>query len=212
MLILSLGIRQSRPRCCSSAVGERLCRYYHLTSHGRNILFNQKFVTLLEAAYDDVTSLTVALQDHDALVELFNPAATVYQRTTVQAAIAFGVRHLITNEFGLDTFNPSVTELPSAKAKVQAHFVLEGELEAAIASGKPGTLSLTSNFSGVWYDWAIRERKFWVNPATRTIVRFGSGDQNTSISRIALNGEAVVAILRKPERFKNRPAYFASHK
>ncbi|KAF5009958.1 hypothetical protein FDECE_3865 [Fusarium decemcellulare] len=31
------------------------------------------------------------------------------------------------------------------------------------------------------------------------------------MSRRALNGEALVAVLKNPERFLNRPAYFASH-
>ncbi|KAF2194386.1 NAD(P)-binding protein [Zopfia rhizophila CBS 207.26] len=170
-----------------------------------------KVVTTVEAAYDDISGLIAALCDHDALVEIFNPAATVHQRTIVRAALAAGIKHLITNEFGLDTFHPNITDLVSARFKVEAQRALEDELQTAITIGKPGTLSWTGIFSGVWYDWAIQEGKFWVNPATRTITRFGSGDQRTSISRAALNGEAVVAVLREPERFRNRPAYFASH-
>lgn len=182
---------------------------------GRGYNTNSKAATTKEAAYDSVSSLTAALRGQDALVEIFNPAATVHQRTIVRAALAAGIKHLITNEFGLDTFHPNITKLPSAEAKVQAQSVLEEvleeELQTAIASDKPAPLSWTGVFSGVWYDWAIREGKLWVDPGTRTIMRLGSGDQKTSISRIALNGEAVVAILREPERFRKRPAYFASH-
>jgi hypothetical protein len=125
--------------------------------------------------------------------------------------LAAGIKHLITNEFGFDTFNPNMRDLVAASVKVDAQRMLEDELQTGNANGKPGTLSWTGIFTGVWYDWTIREGKFWVNPATRTITRFGSGDQRTSISRVALNGEAVVAVLREPERFRNRPAYFASH-
>ncbi|KAF2232700.1 NAD(P)-binding protein [Viridothelium virens] len=178
---------------------------------GRGFTTGAKAVATREVAYDDLTGLTAALCDHDALVEIFNPAATVHQRTIVRAALAASIKHLVTNEFGLDTFHPNITKLPSAQAKVQAQSVLDEELESATASGKAVTLSWTGIFSGVWYDWAIREGKFWVDPATRTVTRFGSGDQKTSISRVALNGQAVVAVLREPERFRNRPAYFASH-
>lgn len=170
-----------------------------------------KVVSTVEAAYDDISGLTAVLRDHDALIEIFNPAATVHQRTIVQAALEAGIKHLITNEFGFDTFNPNTKDLVSAGFKLDAQRTLEDELQTSIANGKPPTLSWTGIFTGVWYDWAIREGKFWVNPATRTITRFGSGDQKTSISRVALNGEAVVAVLREPERFRNRPAYFASH-
>ncbi|KAI9712788.1 MAG: hypothetical protein M1820_001410 [Bogoriella megaspora] len=178
---------------------------------GRGVAVSSKAVETKEVAYDDLSGLTGALRDQEALVEIFNPAASVYQRTIIQAALAAGIEHLITNEFGLDTFNPNITKLPSAQVKVQAQQVLEEELQIAIAKGNSSPLAWTGIFSGVWYDWAIREGKFWVNPTTRTITRFGSGNQKTSISRTALNGEAVVAILREPERFRNRPAYFASH-
>ena len=164
-----------------------------------------------EIAYNDLTRLIIALRNQDAVVENFNPAALVHQRTIVRAALAAGIKHIVTNEFGLDTFHPKIGELPSAQVKVNAQAVLEEELQIAIANGKSTPLSWTGIFSGVWYDWAIRGGKFWVNPVTRTITRFGSGNQKTSISRAALNGEAVVTVLRAPERFKNRPAYFASH-
>ncbi|KAL9087668.1 MAG: hypothetical protein Q9165_006592 [Trypethelium subeluteriae] len=178
---------------------------------GRGFTASAEAVATREIAYDDLGGLTAALRGHDALVEIFNPAATVHQRTIVRAALAAGIKHLVTNEFGLDTFHPNISKLPSAQAKVQAQSMLVEELETAKASGKARPLSWTGIFSGVWYDWAIREGKFWVDPTTRTITRFGSGNQKTSISRIALNGEAIVAVLREPERFQNRPAYFASH-
>lgn len=89
--------------------------------------------------------------------------------------------------------------------------MLEEELHKAAMDGKPAPLAWTAIITSTWYDFAIRMGFFWLNPAKRTITRFGSGDQRTSISRIALSGEAVVAVLREPERFRNRPVYVASH-
>lgn len=43
------------------------------------------------------------------------------------------------------------------------------------------------------------------------ITRYGSGDQKVSLSRIETNAEAVVAVLRNPERYKDRPVYIADH-
>ncbi|KAF2101800.1 NAD(P)-binding protein [Rhizodiscina lignyota] len=177
----------------------------------KNDSTDSKAVTIKEAAYDDVSGLTAALQGQDALVEAFNPAASVHQRTIVRAALAAGIEHLITNEFGMDTFNPNVAEAPIGKPKALAQRALEEELQAAAANDKPVSLTWTGIITGVWYDWTIRTGLFWMNPTTRTITRYGSGNQRTSLSRLALTGEAVVAVLRNPEHFRNRPAYIASH-
>ena len=84
-------------------------------------------------------------------------------------------------------------------------------MKKAAVDGKPAPLAWTAIITSTWYDFAIKAGWFWLNPAKRTIIRSGSGNQRTSISRFAVNGDAVVAVLREPERFRNRPAYFASY-
>ncbi|TAQ89265.1 hypothetical protein B7494_g2402 [Chlorociboria aeruginascens] len=165
-------------------------------------------VRIKEASYDDGPGLIAALNGQDALIEAFNRAALVHQRTIVRAALAAGIKHLITNEFGLDTFNLNVAEYPPGQPKAYAQRVLEEELHTA---AEPVSLTWTGIINGVWYDFVIPAGLFWMNTTTRTITRYGSGDQKTSTSRMAVNGEAVVAVLREPERFRNRPAYFAGH-
>jgi nucleoside-diphosphate-sugar epimerase len=128
----------------------------------------------------------------------------------VRAALAAGVRHLVTSEFGLNTFHPNAAELPVLAAKLAAQRALEAELQDAAAAGK-SVLTWTAIFTGAWYDWALARGIFWIDPTARSITRAGSGDQRVSFTRVAVNGEAVVAVLREPERFANRPAYFASH-
>jgi hypothetical protein len=39
----------------------------------------------------------------------------------------------------------------------------------------------------------------------------GSGNQRVSMSSIDMTGKATVAVLRDPDRFANRPAYFADY-
>lgn len=129
----------------------------------------------------------------------------------MRAALAAGVKQLITNEFGFDTFHPHAAELPISASKLEAQRVLEEELQKATVDGKPAPLAWTAIITNTWYDFAIRAGFFWLNPAKRTITRFGSGEQRVSISRIALNGETVFAVLREPKRFRNRPVYVASH-
>lgn len=169
-----------------------------------------RVVRFKEAPHDNESSFTAALRGEDALIEAFSPAALVHQRTIVRAAIAAGINHIITNEFGMDTFNSNVAEFPPGQAKDNAQRVLEEELQAA-ASSTQTSLTWTGIITSVCYDFTIRNRMSWLDAAARTVTRYGSGNQKISLGREALCGEAVVTVLREPERFRNRPAYFASH-
>lgn len=156
--------------------------------------------------YGDVVSLTEAFQGQDAVIEAFNPSAAIHQSAIVQAAIAAGVSRLITPDFGSDTFNKNIKEVLIYDPKVKA----QKELEDCIAQAG-NSLSWTAIITGAWYDWAIKNGKFWINREARTITRFGSGNQRYSMSRLGTAAEAVIAVLRKPELYHNRPVYVANH-
>ncbi|KAM0511832.1 hypothetical protein ACHAPE_009508 [Trichoderma viride] len=158
------------------------------------------------ADYNDRASLKDALQGQDAIIEAFNPSAAAMQHMIVQAAIDAGIVHLITPDFSCDTFNPNIPELMVFEPKIQA----QAELERLVAASN-GTLSWTAVILGPWYDWATDAGQFWINKKNRTISRFGSGHQRYSMSRYQATGDATVAVLENPERYRNRPAYFASH-
>lgn len=168
-------------------------------------------VQVIEVAYDDLTALTVALRHQDALIEAFNPAAVAHRHTIVQAALAAGVKQLVTNEFGHDSFHENAAELPISTSKIEAQRVLEELLRKTAVDGKAPPLAWTAIITGPWYDFAIRKGFFSLNPTAWTITRFGSGEQKTSITRGALVGKVILAVLREPERFQNRPVYVASH-
>ena len=178
-----------------TAIG-RTCGKHHEYPHG---------VIKKSASYDDVADLTSALAGQDALVEAFNPAAATNQRAIVKAAIAAGVAHLITPDFSSDTFNPYADELLIFEPKRNAQRDLEAEVLAS------GAITWTAIIVGAWYDWAIENKQFWIDRDSRSIMRFGSGNQKCSISRLELCGRALAAVLQSPERYRNRPAYFASH-
>jgi nucleoside-diphosphate-sugar epimerase len=98
-------------------------------------------------------------------------------------------------------------------SKIEAQRVLEEELHAATMQdgGKTVTLSWTGIATSVWFDWAIglaAETFFWVNATNRTITRYGSGDQRTCLTHVDVNGEAVVAVLRNPEKYKKPASVF----
>ncbi|KAM6522966.1 hypothetical protein FALCPG4_012573 [Fusarium falciforme] len=163
-------------------------------------------IAVKAADYEDASSLAAALQGQHAVVEAFNPAAARSQRTIAEAAITAGVTHLITPDFSSDTFNPHVDDILIFEAKKYAQYELE---DVVFKSG--GALTWTAIIVGPWYDWGIETGNLWIDRENRVIRRFGSGDQKCSISRLALNGEAAVSVLRAPDKYRNRPAYFASH-
>ena len=168
-----------------------------------NIWPNVKSITI---DYEDVLSVTEAFQGQDAVIEAFNPSATIHQSAIVQAAIAAGVSRLITPDFGPDTFNTHLKEVLIYEPKIQAQKALE---DYSAQAGK--SLSWTAIITGAWYDWAIKNGKFWINREVRTITRFGSGDQRYSMSRLETVAKAVITVLRKPELYHNRPVYIANH-
>jgi nucleoside-diphosphate-sugar epimerase len=163
-------------------------------------------VIVKTSEYTDVTSLVVALEGQDALVEAFNPASAIHQGPVLEAALAAGVSHIITPDFSSDTFNPNIRETLVFENKLKAKQVLE-----AVVAAHPNTLSWTAIIVGPWYDWLIENDYFWVNKHTKTITCVGSGDQKVSISRYEVCGEALVAVLQSPAKYRNRPAYFANH-
>ncbi|KAM0438635.1 hypothetical protein ACHAPT_001388 [Fusarium lateritium] len=163
-------------------------------------------VTIKTAEYTDSKALTEALEDQDALVEAFNPAAAIHQELIVRSALDAGVRHIVTPDFSGDTFHPRLGELLIFEPKLRA----KSQFEKIIAESE-GRLSWTAIIVGPWFDWTIETGIFWINKEQKKIFRYGSGEQKCSMSRRALNGEALVAVLQNPDKYRNRPAYFASH-
>ncbi|KAJ4309853.1 hypothetical protein N0V84_011281 [Fusarium piperis] len=156
--------------------------------------------------YTNPKALTKALKNQDVLVEAFNPAAAIHQELIVRSALQAGIKHIITPDFSGDTFHPHIGELLIFEPKLRAKCAFE-----KIIAESEGRLSWTSIIVGPWFDWTIETGIFWINKEQKKIFRYGSGNQKCSMSRRALNGEALVAVLQNPEKYRNRPAYFASH-
>ncbi|UKZ72707.1 hypothetical protein TrVFT333_000341 [Trichoderma virens FT-333] len=163
-------------------------------------------VTVKQSSYNDLETLTETLKGQDALVEAFNPAAAEHQSIIVRAALAAGVRRLITPEFSTDSFSTHAAEIRIFEPKQKAQKELE-ELTSA-----PGcTLSWTAIIPGAWFDWGIELGFFWIDKKQRTITRFGSGNQKVSMSRLELSAETIVSVLQTPEKYHNRVAYVADY-
>ncbi|KAL6879147.1 NAD(P)-binding protein [Trichoderma novae-zelandiae] len=163
-------------------------------------------VAIKKSSYNDLDTLTQVLQGQDALVEAFNPVAAEHQGVIVRAAIAAGVKRLITPDFSTDSFSPHAAEIPIFEPKHKAQRELE-----SLTSGPDCPLTWTAIVLGPWFDWSIETGYFWINRDKRTITRFGSGNQKVSISRVASAGETIVAVLQNPDKYRNRVAYFADY-
>ncbi|KAK1997012.1 NAD(P)-binding protein [Colletotrichum falcatum] len=142
------------------------------------------------AEHTDTPALTEALNNHDAVVEAFNPAGATHQALILKAVLAAGVRHVITPDFSGNTFHPNVKDIFIFGPKLAA----QQELERVVAESD-GKLAWTAVVTGPWYDWAIEKGIFWIDKEKRTVTRYGSGNQKYSMSRHALNGEALVALI-----------------
>ncbi|KAL7945377.1 NAD(P)-binding protein [Trichoderma barbatum] len=163
-------------------------------------------VVIKQSSYNDLETLTEALKGQDALVEAFNPAAVEHQGIIVRAALAAGVRRLITPDFSTDTFATHAAEVRIFGLKQKA----QKELEELISS-PDCILSWTAIVSGAWFDWGIEAGFFWIDKKQRTITRYGSGDQKISMSRLELCGETIVTVLQNPDKYRNRVTYVADY-
>ncbi|PTB69423.1 NAD(P)-binding protein [Trichoderma citrinoviride] len=163
-------------------------------------------VSIIKSSYDDLDTLTQALQGQDALVEAFNPAAAEHQGVIVRAALAAGVKRLITPDFSTDSFSPHAAEVRIFAPKHKAQRELE-----SLTSSPDCTLTWTAVVLGAWFDWGIETGYFWIDKDKRTITRFGSGNQKVSVSRVASVGETIVAVLRNPDKYRNHVAYFPDY-
>jgi hypothetical protein len=111
----------------------------------------------------------------------------------------------------MDDFHPNAVNLPPCEIKIEAQRDLEDELSAAAAVNGSLGLAWTAIMTGIWIDVIARAGLFWLDPKAHTITRYGSGNQKLSVSWVETNGEAVVAVLKEPGRFKNKPFYVADH-
>ena len=96
------------------------------------------------------SSLTTAFAGQDAIVEAFNPTAARFQINVVEAAMQRGVKHIITPDFGSDTFHVNAPELKIFEPKIEAQRLLEESLRG---SG----IRWTAVITGPFFDWGEPE-------------------------------------------------------
>ncbi|ETS85206.1 hypothetical protein PFICI_03231 [Pestalotiopsis fici W106-1] len=156
-------------------------------------------VTVKAVDYDSVESVTEALRGQQAVVSTIGGAALGKQLTLVEAAANAGVLRFIPSEFGSNTLNPKVAQLPVFTDKVAVQNALKKQADA-------GRLTYTLIANGPFLDWGL-EHGLIANPKEKSITIFDGGNQVFSATTLSTIGKSVASTLRHLEETKNRPVY-----
>jgi uncharacterized protein YbjT (DUF2867 family) len=160
-------------------------------------------VKVIDVDFDSVDSLTAALAGQDAVVSAVTASAPIdEQKKLVDAAIAAGVKRILPSEFGCDLDHELVKQLPVFSGKKEIQNYLKEKIKST-------PLSYTLTYSGPFLDWGL-EHQFVLKTVDSKPILYDGGNTVFSTSTLAHVADAVIAILSKPEEFKNRVVRFQS--
>ncbi|KAL6803522.1 hypothetical protein J3E68DRAFT_446152 [Trichoderma sp. SZMC 28012] len=151
----------------------------------------------------DITSkeaVESVLQGHDALVSTISPAAVGDQKTIIDAAVAAKVRRFLPSEFGVDTRRTEEKSL----GWILANKLIVTDYLAEVAKKNPW-FSWTGLAVGLFFDWGIKTQfLLGINAKDKTGTIVDSGNKPYAATHVSFIGEAVAAILKKPEETANK--------
>ncbi|KAL7954709.1 hypothetical protein V8C34DRAFT_317042 [Trichoderma compactum] len=151
----------------------------------------------------DITSkeaVESVLQGRDALVSTISPAAVGDQRTIIDAAVAAKVRRFMPSEFGVDTRRAEGKSIGWILAK---KLNITDYLSEVVQ--KYPWFSWTGLAVGLFFDWGIKTKFLHgINPKDRIGTIVDSGNKPYAATHVSFIGEAVAAILKKPEETANK--------
>ncbi|KKP03962.1 hypothetical protein THAR02_03944 [Trichoderma harzianum] len=151
----------------------------------------------------DITSkeaVESVLQGHDALVSTISPGAVGDQKTIIDAAVAAKVRRFMPSEFGVDTRRAEERSL----GWILANKVSVTDYLVEVAKKNPW-FSWTGLAVGLFFDWGIKTQfLLGINAKDKTGTIIDSGNKPYAATHVSFIGEAVAAILRKPEETANK--------
>ncbi|KAF4988125.1 hypothetical protein FGRMN_9955 [Fusarium graminum] len=146
-----------------------------------------------------VDSIKEALIGLDAIVSTVATAATGNQKVIIDAAIAARVPRFIPSEFGIpsrENRDTKIGRLLAAKVKNTDYLIELAE--------KHDWFSWTGLSSGLFLDAGLRNERAFVNVKDRKFRLVDSGNEPYSTSTLTFIGDAVAAILKKPEETANK--------
>ncbi|KAF4966104.1 hypothetical protein FSARC_6155 [Fusarium sarcochroum] len=156
-------------------------------------------IKVVEVDYDNLESLTAALQGQEAVVSTIGSLAIPSQSLLIDAAVAAGVQRFLPSEFGSNLIIPSVRNLPVFRTKV----IIEDKL---IALSNEGKISYTFVYNSAFLDWGLTHALFLDFAKSETTLWDG-GDVEFSTTTLDSVGDGVVGVLTHPEETKDRIVY-----
>ena len=146
--------------------------------------------------FDDVSSLTSALEGIEGVVSNIASHALLTQKKLIDAAIAAGVQRFLPSDFGSDLTNEAA-RVPFNQPKVEIH-----EYLASKAAAHP-SFSYTSVCNGPFFDWCLKFGLFG-DLKSHTTTLWDGGETRISTTTLASIGKAVAGVFRNLEATKNR--------
>lgn len=160
-------------------------------------------LTVVEVDYSSVSDLTAALKGVEVVVSAFATHALDGQNPLIDASVAAGVKRFIPSEFGSNTVDPKVVELPASGYKVATQKYLE-----KAAAKNPG-FSYTIFLTGPFLDWGLGVG-FLLNPAQHSATVYNGGDVPFSASLLDDIAKGVVGIVNHQAETANRAVFIQS--
>lgn len=152
---------------------------------------------IVKVNFDDVNSITSALQGVEGLVSNVASHALLSQKKIIDAAVAAGVKRFLPSEFGSDLSVKANQLVPFNKPKVEIQHYLEE------TSKKHPELTYTLVCNGPFLDWCLMMGLF-ANLKTREATLWDGGETKVTTTTLASVGKAVVGVFRNLEATKNK--------
>ncbi|KAH6951813.1 hypothetical protein DER45DRAFT_388328 [Fusarium avenaceum] len=156
-------------------------------------------VTVKRVDITSLESIKKAITGLDAVVSTVTTAATGQQKVIIDAAIAARVPRFIPSEFGIPSRENRDTKIGRLlAAKIQnTDYLIE-------LAKKHEWFSWTGLSNGLFLDAGLRNERGFVNIRERKFRLVDSGNEPYSTSTLAFIGDAVAAILKKPDETANK--------
>jgi len=159
-------------------------------------------VKVVKSDYSEA-SLVDAFKGQDAVVSALGAAGLAEEPKIVDAAVKAGVKRFLPSEYSFNSQNAQVTSLvPIFGLKVQTN----KHLKAQESKG----LTWTSIETGPAFDWGAQVGLVGFNINTKEATIMDGGNRPFSTSNLSQVGNAVVAVLSKPEETANQFIYVDS--
>lgn len=159
-------------------------------------------IRVLKSDYSEA-SLVEAFKGQDAVISAVGAAGLGDEIKLVDAAAKAGVKRFLSSEFSTNARNEKTAALVSAfatKVKTNEH------LKAQESKG----LTWTGIVAGPAFDWGAQVGLVGFNINTKEALIYDGGNRAFSTSNLSQIGNAVVAVLSKPEETANQYIYVDS--